>query len=127
MSLRRFIGAQSNGVYEQALAEIRSGQKKTHWMWFIFPQEKGLGTSETSKFYAIKDLEEAREYLDHPVLGHRLIECVNAVNRDPRLIFGPVDNMKFRSCLTLFSQASLTGMISDPTAFNETYDLWYGE
>jgi uncharacterized protein (DUF1810 family) len=104
--LRRFVRAQKD-VYAQALSEIRSGRKRTHWMWFVFPQLDGLGSSPTARFYAIRTLEEARAYLDHPVLGHRLRECVEAAlqveGRSASEIFGFPDDLKLRSCATLFA------------------------
>ena len=106
--LSRFVDAQA-GAYEVALAELRRGRKASHWMWFVFPQVAGLGLSPTSRFYAIGTLEEARAYLAHPLLGPRLRACVAAVlghpDRSAREIFGSPDDMKFRSCLTLFAQA----------------------
>lgn len=103
--LARFLDAQE-GVYEQALAELRAGRKESHWMWFIFPQFEGLGSSETSKRYAIRSLDEASAYLRHPVLGARLEECTEAVNALEDLtakeIFGSPDDLKFRSSMTLF-------------------------
>ncbi|WP_416674330.1 DUF1810 domain-containing protein [Egbenema bharatensis] len=113
-NLNRFVQAQ-NPVYEQALAEIKDGQKKTHWMWFIFPQFDGLGSSPTSKTYAIKSLAEARAYLDHPVLGARLIECAEAalgvVGRSANQIFGSPDDRKLKSCATLFAAISPAGSV----------------
>jgi uncharacterized protein (DUF1810 family) len=104
--LDRFVGAQAS-VYSQALAEIRSGQKRTHWIWFIFPQIEGLGHSSTSMHYAIKSLEEARAYLQHPLLGARLIECAEAVlaveGRTASDIFPYPDDLKLRSSMTLFA------------------------
>lgn len=107
--LQRFLDAQ-HGVFEQALAEIRAGSKRSHWMWFIFPQIAGLGQSSTSRLYAIRSIEEARDYLRHPILGSRLRESVEALldwsgKRDAASIFGSVDAMKLRSSLTLFSAA----------------------
>ena len=103
--IERFVKAQ-NEVYNCALEEIKSGRKRTHWMWFIFPQIKGLGLSMTSIFYSIKDVEEAKEYLDHPVLGFRLREISQALlelNADnPTEVFGYIDDIKLRSCMTLF-------------------------
>ena len=107
--LARFVHAQE-GVYEQALAELRGGQKRSHWMWFIFPQFDGLGASATSRRYAIRSLGEARAYLRHPVLGARLTECTAAVHglhgRSARQIFSTPDDRKFRSSMTLFELAS---------------------
>ena len=114
--LNRFVQAQADD-YEQALAEIRSGRKQSHWMWYIFPQFDGLGFSSTSKRYAIKSLAEARAYLDHPVLGPRLLECAEAVlgveGRSALEIFGSPDNLKLRSCATLFASVSPAGSVFD--------------
>ena len=108
-NLERFVLAQRN-VYSQALSEIIRGRKTSHWMWFIFPQVKGLGRSYESQLYGIGDLSEARAYLAHDVLGNRLRECVSALlrieNRTALEIFGPIDEMKLRSSLTLFNAAS---------------------
>jgi uncharacterized protein (DUF1810 family) len=105
--LNRFLRAQE-GVYERALAELRAGQKRTHWMWFIFPQIDGLGYSPTAKRYSIKSIEEARQYLNHPVLGKRLLECTEAVialkGGSVSEIFGYPDDMKFKSSMTLFEK-----------------------
>jgi uncharacterized protein (DUF1810 family) len=107
--LERFVRAQAR-TYEVALAEIRSGRKRSHWMWYVFPQVAGLGVSETSKHYAIGSAAEARAYLAHPVIGPRLVECVEAVlkvqGRSAREIFGSPDDRKLRSCATLFAQVS---------------------
>ena len=104
--LDRYLSAQSP-VYGQALAELRSGQKGSHWMWFVFPQIEGLGHSATSIHYAIRSLEEARAYLNHPVLGSRLRECAEAVcaveGRTASDIFGFPDDLKLRSSMTLFA------------------------
>jgi uncharacterized protein (DUF1810 family) len=104
--LDRYLSAQTS-VYGEALAELRSGQKRSHWMWFIFPQIEGLGHSATSIRYAIKSLEEARAYLNHPVLGSRLRECAEAVcaveGRTASDIFGFPDDLKLRSSMTLFA------------------------
>lgn len=106
--LNRFIEAQ-NGTYARALGEIARGRKSTHWMWFIFPQLAGLGSSEMAQRYGIGSLEEARVYLAHPLLGQRYLECVAALQdlptSDADAVFGPVDAMKLRSSLTLFAQA----------------------
>jgi uncharacterized protein (DUF1810 family) len=109
--LDRFVEAQDNGVYDRALAELRAGQKRSHWMWFVFPQIAGLGRSETARFYAIEDIAEARAYLQHPVLGPRLAECAGAMlewagRRSAEAILGSVDAMKLKSSLTLFEAAS---------------------
>ena len=107
--LERFVQAQ-NGVYDQALAEIRGGRKKTHWMWFVFPQLAGLGSSPMARKYAIQSLDEAREYLKHPLLGARIRECAEAVvsvsGKSALEIFGSPDDLKLRSCATLFAQVS---------------------
>ena len=110
MSLQRFIDAQKND-YEIALSEIKTGRKRSHWMWYIFPQIHGLGFSETSKLYSIKSLEEAEEYFHHPVLGKRLIEISKALldlpSNNAHAIFGNPDDAKLKSSMTLF--ASLKG------------------
>lgn len=104
--LQRFVTAQE-AVYEQVCAELRSGRKQSHWMWFIFPQLRGLGRSETAEFYGISSREEAVAYLAHPVLGVRLRECTGLVNhvegRSVDQIFGSPDDLKFHSSMTLFS------------------------
>jgi uncharacterized protein (DUF1810 family) len=114
--LGRFLQAQTDD-YEQALREITSGRKRTHWMWYIFPQIDGLAFSSTSKHYAIKSLDEARAYLDHPILGPRLRECAEAVVRlegkSAREIFGSPDDLKLRSCATLFACVSPPGSVFD--------------
>ena len=103
--LSRFTPAQER-IYDRVLAELRSGQKRTHWMWYIFPQIDGLGHSTTTKHYAIKSIEEARQYLNHPVLGTRLLECAEAVlaveGRSVSEIFGYPDDLKLKSSMTLF-------------------------
>jgi uncharacterized protein (DUF1810 family) len=123
-NLNRFVEAQHDN-YEQALSEINSGRKRSHWMWYIFPQADGLGFSSTSKFYAIKNLDEARAYLEHPVLGPRLLACVQAVNRiDGRTasqIFGSPDDMKLKSCATLFACVSPDGSV-----FHQLLARYYG-
>ncbi len=107
--LGRFVAAQE-GVYPQALAELRAGEKRSHWMWFIFPQIAGLGSSPMAQRYALGSLAEARAYLAHPTLGARLRACTTAVNavsgRSAHAIFGSPDDVKFRSSLTLFSAAA---------------------
>lgn len=104
--LDRFVEAQRES-YAQALAELRAGAKRSHWMWFVFPQIAGLGRSETARFYAISDVSEAREYLAHPILGPRLEECTGAMlgwagKRSVEAILGDVDALKFCSSMTLF-------------------------
>jgi uncharacterized protein (DUF1810 family) len=111
--LQRFIDAQ-DGVYETALAELRAGSKQSHWMWFIFPQLRGLGLSPTARLYGLVSLDEARAYLQHPLLGARLHQCVEALapwaNRgSAEEIFGPIDAMKLRSSLTLFDKIEPNG------------------
>ncbi len=112
--LNRFLSAQE-GVYERALAELKGGQKRTHWMWYIFPQIEGLGHSPTARRYSIKSIEEAREYLNHPVLGQRLLECTEAVislkGRSVSEIFGYPDDLKFGSSMTLFEKIAGPGSI----------------
>lgn len=108
--LRRFIDAQE-GDFDIALQELRQGSKQSHWMWFIFPQLAGLGRSPTAQYFAISSLEEARAYLEHPLLGPRLRQCSEALlqwggKRTAEGIFGPIDAMKLRSSLTLFEAAS---------------------
>jgi len=121
--LERFIDAQADS-HDRALAEIRNGRKRTHWMWFIFPQIAGLGHSAMAQRFAIRSLDEARAYLAHPVLGQRLRECVAALQAlpmsDPVAVFGPVDAMKLQSSLTLFGEA-------DPgqRMFGEALARWF--
>ncbi|MCB2072985.1 MAG: DUF1810 domain-containing protein [Novosphingobium sp.] len=108
-ALDRFITAQET-TYTRALAELRDGAKHSHWMWFIFPQIAGLGRSSTAQYYAIADLDEAKAYLAHPVLGPRLAECTDAMlswagRREAEAILGPVDTLKFASSMTLFEAA----------------------
>jgi uncharacterized protein (DUF1810 family) len=108
--LKRFVDAQQ-GTFDTALSELRSGAKRSHWMWFVFPQIAGLGDSAMSRRFAIRSLEEARAYLDHPLLGPRLRQCTGAMlawagAHDAVAILGPVDAMKLRSSLTLFSAAA---------------------
>jgi len=114
--LSRFVEAQE-GDYEKAIAEIRSGRKHSHWMWYVFPQFEGLGSSFTSRRYAIKSLAEAKAYLNHPVLGPRLLECVEEAlgieGRSAHDIFGSPDDMKLRSCATLFAHVSAADSVFD--------------
>ncbi|HEY2752863.1 DUF1810 domain-containing protein [Phenylobacterium sp.] len=118
--LDRFVEAQDQraGVttlYEQALDELRAGRKQSHWMWFVFPQLAGLGSSLMAQKYAIRSREEADAYLTHPLLGSRLLTCVALVQavggRSAHEIFGSPDDMKFRSCLTLFAHAAKDGAV----------------
>src|ERR1700709_2855630 len=109
--LQRFVDAQEDAaIYARALAELRAGRKRSHWIWFIFPQIAGLGSSPTAARYAICSLDEARAYLGHDVLGPRLHECTRLVNavqgRSIGEIFGSPDDMKVRSSMTLFCQAT---------------------
>ena len=107
--LDRFVHAQE-GVFQQVCSELEAGKKRSHWMWFIFPQIRGLGSSATAEHFAVGSVAEARAYLDHPVLGPRLRECCKLVNavegRTAEQIFGYPDWMKFRSSMTLFAQAT---------------------
>ena len=121
--LNRFVEAQK-GHYVQALAKINCGRKRTHWMWYIFPQIDGLAVSSTSKRYSIKSIEEAKAFLNHPVLGPRLIECMETVLRDEgrsaAAIFGSPDDLKLRSCATLFASVSPPNSI-----FERDLDKYY--
>jgi uncharacterized protein (DUF1810 family) len=121
--LSRFVQAQ-RGDYDRALTELEGGRKRTHWIWYVFPQLDGLGMSAMSRRYAIKSLDEARAYLEHPVLGPRLIECAEAVlrleGRSARDIFGSPDDLKMRSCATLFAAVSSPGSV-----FERLLDKYY--
>ena len=122
--LERFIVAQAP-VYEIVLEELRAGRKRSHWMWFVFPQLRGLGHSEMALRYGIADLAEARAYLAHPVLGPRLHECLGLVLRAPggaEDILGPIDAVKLRSCATLFDVAA----DGDPIARAVLHRWWDG-
>lgn len=114
--LQRFVEA-ANPVFEQVCAELREGRKSSHWMWFIFPQIAGLGSSSAAQQYAISSLEEAKAYLNHAVLGPRLKECTQLVlsvkGRTAHEIFGNPDDLKFRSSMTLFAEAMPEGGIFD--------------
>jgi uncharacterized protein (DUF1810 family) len=107
--LDRFVTAQAS-IFDTALAELRAGQKRSHWMWFVFPQLRGLGISSTAQFYGLSSLAEARAYLAHPVLGPRLLACTKAMlaveGRSAHQILGSPDDLKFRSCMTLFDIAA---------------------
>jgi uncharacterized protein (DUF1810 family) len=104
--LQRFVEAQ-DGVIDQVMAELAAGHKRTHWIWFIFPQEAGLGTSAMSRRYAIQSVDEARAYAQHPVLGPRLRRCLQLLHgKDANVVLGDLDAMKLRSCLRLFLQAA---------------------
>src|SRR5438045_1981844 len=108
-ALNRFMEVQQP-IYPQVLSELRKGKKTTHWMWFIFPQIEGLGHSSTAKYYSIKTIEEAKEYISHPILGKRLLECTNTIlkieNKTVDEIFGYPDNLKLKSSMTLFNFVS---------------------
>lgn len=122
--LERFVLAQSS-IFHQVKRELANGSKRGHWMWFIFPQIHGLGQSSTSRFYAISSINEASAYLNHSILGPRLIECTELVmkvnNRSARRIFGGVDQLKFHSSMTLFSLVpSANRVFSD--ALNKYFD-----
>ena len=124
--LARFHAAQDRGdIWRIALEELRSGQKQSHWMWFVFPQIAGLGLSPTARFYAIRDAAEARAYLADPLLGPRLAACTEAVlawagRCDLDALFGPVDALKFRSSMTLFEAAG------GQACFTRALDLFAG-
>ncbi|GAB3799698.1 DUF1810 domain-containing protein [Spirosoma humi] len=110
-NLQRFLDAQATD-YDRALAEIKSGRKQSHWMWYIFPQIAGLGVSDMARFYAIKNLQEARDYLEHPVLGSRLINISKALlgieGKTANQILGSIDELKLRSSMTLFNALTNT-------------------
>ena len=124
MTLERYIKAQAP-VYARALDELKRGHKQSHWMWYVFPQIAGLGHSAMSHNYAIQSLEEAREYLAHPVLGARLRECCKTLmaveGRTAHEIFRSPDDLKFRSCLTLFAQAA-----PEETIFRDLLQKYFG-
>ena len=121
--LERFVAAQA-AVVDRVRDELKQGRKRTHWMWFVFPQIAGLGHSAMAQQFAISGLEEARAYLAHPVLGPRLIECTQLVGTSRRSIseiFGSPDDMKFRSSMTLFAAAQ-----PGPSAFQDALDEYFG-
>ncbi len=122
--LERFVAAQQH-VYDDVLVELRRGRKTGHWIWFIFPQVAGLGSSSMSQHYSIGSLDEARAYLDHPVLGPRLRECAGLVlattGRTTTEIFGSLDSMKVRSSMTLFHRAA-----PHEPLFRQVLDRFYG-
>jgi uncharacterized protein (DUF1810 family) len=124
--LERFIEAQQ-GIYERACAELRAGKKQSHWMWFVFPQIRGLGSSEMATHYAISSLEEAHAYLEHPVLGQRLRECAAIVvgldGRTAEQIFGYPDDLKFHSSMTLFAQAATIS--EEDLIFSQALDKYF--
>ncbi|MEM5339325.1 DUF1810 domain-containing protein [Paraburkholderia azotifigens] len=122
--LRRFVDAQAP-IYDQALAELQAGRKQSHWMWYVFPQFRGLGESPMAQKFAIQSLDEAVSYLQHPVLGVRLKEATRAVNgvegRSIETIFGYPDYLKFRSSMTLFSKAA-----PDERLFTDALARYFG-
>ena len=126
-SLVRFIHAQE-AVYDQVHEELTAGRKQSHWIWFIFPQLAGLGFSPTAQFYAIRDLAEAKAYLADPILGARLRHDIELVmthaNKSAQQILGSPDDLKFRSCLTLFHEAA--GDVSDRALFNNALAQFFG-
>lgn len=128
--LQRFINAQEHGYsfgadYDTALAEIRNGRKISHWIWYVFPQIEGLGFSDTAKYFSISDMNEAVEYINHPVLSARLIEISSELlkleSNDPMEILGNPDCYKLRSCMTLFKYAK-----PDEPVFQQVLDKFYG-
>ena len=127
--LQRFIDAQQT-VFARVCAELGAGRKESHWMWFIFPQLAGLGSSSTARLYAIGSLTEARAYLAHPLLGRRLRECTELVNRiegrSIEEIFGYPDHLKFRSCMTLFARAAEeAGSAGDGRVFEDALSRYF--
>ena len=124
MNLERFLDAQE-GVYQEALAELRAGCKRRHWMWFVFPQLAGLGHSATARHYAIADLAEAQAFLAHPLLGARLEECARALlgarGRTAHDILGSPDDLKLRSSMTLFAQVA-----GPDSVFRRVLERYYG-
>lgn len=121
--LDRFLTAQERS-YDAALSEIKNGRKRSHWMWYIFPQIAGLGMSSTAQYYSIADIDEAREYITHPVLGARLLEISRALltldSSDATAVMGYPDDLKLRSSMTLFAQ------VSEDPVFNAVIDKFYG-
>jgi len=123
VTLERFVEAQA-GTYDRALAELRAGRKASHWMWFVFPQIAGLGRSDTARFYAITDRDEARAYLAHPLLGARLVEATRAVTAAPgsaEAILEAIDAAKLRSSMTLFEAVA-----TDPEPYRAALDRFFG-
>jgi uncharacterized protein (DUF1810 family) len=122
--LNRFVRAQETS-YRQALSELERGRKQSHWMWFIFPQLDGLGSSPMSRLYAIKSEDEARAYLEHPVLGPRLSQCAEAIlavdGQSATAILGSPDDVKLKSCATLFARVSAAASV-----FEKILDKFYG-
>ena len=126
-NLERFKDAQTRD-YETALAELRAGRKRTHWIWYVFPQIDGLGRSSTARYYAIADMGEAKAYLADPLLGARLLECANALlalpGNDPTAVLGYPDDLKVRSSMTLFEAAGAGEARWEP--FGAVLDKFYG-
>jgi len=122
-NLQRFIDAQE-GDYSSVLRELRAGQKRSHWMWYIFPQIQGLGGSSMSRNYAISSQDEAKAYWEHPILGSRLLECIQLVmdvqDRTAEEIFPYPDNLKLRSCITLFERS-----VPDPAIFRAVLQKYF--
>jgi uncharacterized protein (DUF1810 family) len=123
--LERFVRAQdSGGTYAAALGELRAGRKRGHWMWFVFPQVAGLGSSHTARHYAVSGPAEARAYLAHPVLGPRLVEAAGVLAgldaTDPVAVLGPIDALKLRSSMTLFARAD-----PDQPVFGAVLDRYF--
>ena len=122
--LQRFVDAQAPAI-DRVLGELRAGRKRSHWMWFVFPQIEGLGVSAMAQRYAIGSLAEARNYIDHPVLGARLRDCTDlaraVAHDDPHVIFGSPDDLKFRSSLTLFAAAA-----PDESRFSTALEKFFG-
>jgi len=127
--LARYVEAQAH-CYARVLEELAAGEKASHWMWFIFPQLRGLGMSSTARRFGISGLEEARAYLAHPLLGGRLRECTRLVlaieGRSANEIFGSPDDLKLRSCLTLFAQAAAPSPAPETRVFGEALAKYYG-
>ncbi len=125
MDLQRFVDAQ-DPQWDDVLAELRAGRKRTHWMWFVFPQVAGLGASEMSRRYALPGLADARAYLAHPVLGPRLLECARLLtghaDRTAHRVMGSPDDVKLRSSMTLFARAA-----PDEPLLRQVLDQWYPE
>ena len=122
--LERFVSAQEYN-YENALTEIRAGKKMSHWIWYIFPQLKGLGHSYRSEYYGIEDEDEAKSYLGHPILGSRLVEITETLlslkESDPLKVMGSPDDLKLKSCMTLFAYISEDGSI-----FHQVLEKYFG-
>ena len=126
--LERFVSAQAHS-YDDALREVRAGRKRSHWMWYIFPQLQGLGYSSTSQYYGIRDLEEAKDYLQHPVLGPRLVEISEALltldTDDASAVMGYPDNLKLHSCMTLFELAAFELASPEVHVFSRVQEKYF--